>query len=106
MERILLLKLSSLAEGIHIKTQEASQNTDFDIGELWGIDKALQSLQGALANNTSKITEIDRRIKEDSKKLKKDDGPTYSDEQRQEFKDRLENVNIQQQAGLELLSQN
>ena len=105
MERILLLKLSSLAEGIHIKTQEASQNTDFDIGELLGIDKALQSLQGALANNTSKITEIDRRIKEDSKKLKKDDGPTYSDEQRQEYKDRLENVNIQQQAGLELLSQ-
>ena len=106
MERIPILKLLSLAEDIHIKTQEASQNTDFDMGELLEIDKALQSFQGALANNTSKLSEIDKRIKEDSRKLKKDDGSTYSDDQRQEYKDRLENLNIQQQARLELLSQN
>ena len=40
MERIPILKLLSLAEDIHIKTQEASQNTDFDMRELLGIDKA------------------------------------------------------------------
>ena len=33
------------------------------------IDKALQSIQGELLNNTSKLAEIDKRIKTDTKKL-------------------------------------
>ena len=32
--------------------------------------------------------------------------PTYSDEQRQLYKDRLDNLNIEKQARLEILSQN
>ena len=39
MESIPLEELSSLAEGIHVKTREASQNTDLYMGELLGIDK-------------------------------------------------------------------
>ena len=31
MESILLMELSSLAEDIHVKTREASQNTDLDM---------------------------------------------------------------------------
>ena len=34
MERITLLKFSSLTEGIHVKTREASQNTDSDAQKL------------------------------------------------------------------------
>ena len=34
-----------------------------------GIDKALQSIQGELLNNTLKLTEIDKRIKKDTKEL-------------------------------------
>ena len=60
MERITLLKFSSLTEGIHVKIREASQNTDFDAQKLLEIDKALQSVQGAFANNSLKLTEIDR----------------------------------------------
>ena len=45
MENIPILKHFSLAEGIHIKTRELSQNTDltliFDMGEFSGIAKAL-----------------------------------------------------------------
>ena len=63
IERITLLQLTSLAENIHFKTREKSQYTDFDIQELLGIDKALQSVQDTYANNTSKLTEIDRRTK-------------------------------------------
>ena len=37
---------SSLVEYIHVKTREVSQNTDLDIREFLGIDKALQSIQG------------------------------------------------------------
>ena len=51
-------ELSSLAEDIHIKTWEASQDTLLDMRKFLGIDKALQSIQGELLNNISKLTEI------------------------------------------------
>ena len=63
MESIPLKAFSSLVENIHIKTREASQNTNLDMREFLGIDKALQIIQGELLNNTSKLTEIDKRIK-------------------------------------------
>ena len=40
MESIPLEELSSLVEDIHVKTREASQNTDLDMREFLGIDKA------------------------------------------------------------------
>ena len=77
-----LVDPSSLVENIHVKTREASQNTDLDMPELLRIDKVLQSLQGGLLNNTSKLTEINKRIKRDIKKLEEvENNPTYSDEQ-------------------------
>ena len=67
MESMLLERLLSLVEDIHVKTREVSQNTDLDMREFLGIDKALQSIQGELSNNTSKLTEINKRIKRDTK---------------------------------------
>ena len=70
MESIPREELSSLAEDIHVKTREASQNTDLDMREFLGIDKALQIIQhGELVNNTSKLTEINKCIKRVTKKL-------------------------------------
>ena len=109
MESIPLENLSSLAEDVHIKTREASQNTDLDMREFLGIDKALQSIQGELLNNTSKLTEINKSIKGDTKKLKEveaDPTYSYSDEQRELYKDRLDNLNTEKQARVEILSQN
>ena len=71
MESIPLKELSSLVEDIHIKTREASQNTDIDMREFLGIDRVLQSIQGELLNNTSKLTEINKRIKRDTKSWRK-----------------------------------
>ena len=83
MESIPVEELSSLAEEIHVKTREASQNTELDMQEFLGIDKALQSIQGELLNNTSKSTKINKSIKRDTKKLQEvENDPTYSDEQR------------------------
>ena len=62
MESIPPEELSSLAEEIHVKTREAIQNTDLDMREFLGINKALQSIQGELLNNTSKLTEINKSI--------------------------------------------
>ena len=69
MESIPLRELSSLVEDIHSKTREASQNIDLDMSEFLGIDKAVQSIQGELVNNTSKLTEIDKHIQRDTEKL-------------------------------------
>ena len=61
-------------------------------------------MQGELLNNTSKLTEINKRIKRDTKKLEEvENGPIYSDEQRQFYKDRLDNLSIEKQATLEIL---
>ena len=75
--------------------------------EFLGIDKALQSIQGELLNNTSKLTEIDKRIQRDTKKLEEvENDPSYSDEQRQLYRDRLDDLNTEKQARLEILLQN
>ena len=69
MESIPLEELSFLAEDIHIKIRKASENTDLDMQEFLGINQALQSIKGELLNNTSKLTEIEKRIERDTKKL-------------------------------------
>ena len=75
--------------------------------EFLGIDKALQSIQGELLNNTSKLTEINKRIKRDTKKLEEvENDPVYTDEQRQLYINRLDELNTEKQTRLEILSQN
>ena len=75
--------------------------------EFLGIEKALQNMQSILLNNTSRLTKINKCIKRDTKNLEEvENDPTYSDEQRQLYKDRLENLNTEKQARLEILSQN
>ena len=107
MESIPPIEHLSLVEAIHVKTQEASQNTELDMREFLGIDKALQSIQGELLNNTSKLTEINKRIQRDTKKLEEvENDPTHTDEQRQLYRDRLDDLNTEKQARLEILSQN
>ena len=100
MESIPLEVLSSLVEDIHVKTREASQNTNLDMREFLGIDKTLQGIPGELLNNTSKLTEINKRIQRDTKKLEKvENDPTYTDEQRQLHRDSLEKLNTKNRQG-------
>ena len=85
-----------MAENIYVKTQGASQNTSLDMREFLGINKALKSIQGALLNNTSKLTKIDQHIQRDTKKLEEvENDPTYADEQRQLYRDKLDDLNTE-----------
>ena len=105
MESIPLKERWPLVENIHVKTREALQNTDLEMREFLGIDKAVQSIQGELLNNTSKLTEIDKRIQRDTRKLGEvENDPNYTDEQRQLYRDRLDNLNTEKQSRLEILS--
>ena len=75
--------------------------------EFLGIHKVLQSIQGELLNNTSKLAEINKLIKRDTKKLEEvENDPTYSDEQRQLYRNRLDGLNTEKQTRLEILLQN
>ena len=91
-----------MVEDVHVEIRETSQNTDLDMREFLGIDKALQRIQGELLNNTSKLTQINKRIKLEEV----ENDSTYSDEQRQLHKDRLDDLNTEEQARLEIISQN
>ena len=92
------MELLSLVEDIRVK-----QN----LREFLGIDKALQSIEGELLNKTLKLTEINKCIKRDTKKLEEvQKDPTYTDEQRQLYRDRLDDLNTEKQTRLEMLSQN
>ena len=67
----------------------------------------MQSIQGELLNYTSKLTEINKCIKRDTKKLEEvENDPSYSDEHRQLYRDRSDNLNTGKQARLQILSQN
>ena len=47
-------------------------------------------MQGEILNNASELTEIKKRIKRDTKKLKEvENDPTYSDEKMHLYKDRI-----------------
>ena len=92
---------------MRVKTKKALQNTNLDRREFLGIDKALQSIQGELLNNTTELTEIDKRIQRDTKKLEEvENDLTYTDEQRQLHRDRSDDLNTGKKARLEILSQN
>ena len=70
MENIPLMDLSTLAEDIHTKTRQASQNTNLDMPKFLGMDKILQTMEDELRNSASKLTGINERIKNDNNKLK------------------------------------
>ena len=76
--------------------------------EFLGIDKTFQSINGELRNNTAKLSELDKRIKRDTAKLKdiEDNPEGFSEEQKELYKKRLQDLKEQRQAKLEFLSQN
>ena len=76
--------------------------------EFLGISKVLQSINGELLNNTAKLSELDKRIKQDTAKFKEieDNLEGFSDEQKELYKKRLQDLKEERQARLEFLSQN
>ena len=80
-----------------------STNTDLDMREFLGINKALQRISGELANNTAKISEIDEHIERENEKLKDDQ---LNDVQRKRYRDRIKELKDEREARLEVLSQN
>ena len=107
IEEIPLQDLARSVEDIHIATREAAQNTDLDMREMLGLDKALQRIRGEVLNNISKLSELDRGIKRQHEKLDELANSTeYTEEQRTEVQNRLKDFKEERKARLEVLSHN
>ena len=79
MQDIPLQDLSTLAEQVHVATREVATNTDLDMQEFLGIDKALRRVQGEIINNAAKLSELDKQLARDRGKLEEiKDDPSYS----------------------------
>ena len=107
MDNISMQDLSGIITTVEHEVKEASQNTDLDMREMLGLDKALQRVQGELANNLGKLTSIKEHIEREEQKLDViANDPSYTDEQRNEVQARLERLKEEHSARLELVSQN
>ena len=107
MENIPLQDLGNLAEQVHVATREAATNTDLDMREFLGIDKALRRVQGEIINNTSKLSELDKKLARDREKLEEiKNDPSYSEELKNRIQERIDNAETEREARLEVLSMN
>lgn len=83
-------------------TRTIGTNTDLDMREFLGIDKALTRITGELKNNVSKLTEIDEHLEKEHKKLDEiGDGDI-----RDRIKKRIADLKEERATRLEITTQN
>ena len=87
-------------------TRDMSTNTDLDMREFLGINKALTRIQGELANNAGKLTEIDAHIAREQGKLAEIETSPDLQVHEERVKARIADLKEERAARLELLSQN
>ena len=87
-------------------TRDMSTNTDLDMREFEGIDKALTRIQGELANNAGKLTELDEHLKREQGKLAEIETSPDLLAHEERVKAKIADLKEERAARLELLSQN
>ena len=115
LSRVLLKKLDiemdklppqKLKEDINEVMNSIGTNTDLDMREFDGIDKALTRIQGELANNAGKLTEIDAHIAREQGKLAEIETSPDLQVHEERVKATIADLKEERAARLELLSQN
>ena len=87
-------------------TRSIGTNTDLDMREFEGIDKALTRIQGELANNAGKLTEIDAHITREQGKLAEIETSPDLQVHEERVKAKIADLKEERAARLEILSQN
>ena len=95
-----------LKETINEVMNSVGINTDLDMREFDGIDKALTRIQGELANNAGKLTEIDAHIAREQGKLAEIETSPDLQVHEERVKATIADLKEERAARLELLSQN
>ena len=87
-------------------TRDISTNSDLDMREFLGIDKALSRIKGELTNNAGKLTEIDEHIVQEQRKLAEiRDSPDLQVHE-EGVKGIIANLKEERSARLKIISQN
>ena len=103
MEELTPLRLEKIIDEV---MHSVSTNTDLDMREFLGIDKALTRIQGELANNAGKLTDLDAHIAREQGKLAEiEDSPDLQVHEKR-VKAKITELQEERAARLELLSQN
>ena len=89
-------------ETVKTLSRDIATNTDQDMREMLGIDKAATRFNGELVLNTSKLTEVDEQIKGIKEELKNARDP----QEQKELKARLKELQQERKVRLEIASQN
>ena len=103
MEELTPLRLEKIIDEV---MHSVSTNTDLDMREFLGIDKALTRIQGELANNAGKLTELDGHLKREQEKLDKIETSPDLQVHEERVKAKIADLKEERAARLELLSQN
>ena len=107
MDNISLVDLNERIRNVDESLQEASKDTGLPVRELLALDKTLQRIQGELANNVGKLGEIKKHITKEKNKLKDiENDSSYTDQQRDEVKQRIKDLKDEHSARLEIATQN
>ena len=107
IKSIPLQDLSILAEQMHVAMREATTNTNINMKEFLGIDKALRRVQSVIINNATNLSELDKQLDCDQGKLEKiKDDPSYSKELKGRIRERIENTETEREARLKVLLMN
>ena len=94
-----------LEEVINEVMNSIGTNTDLDMREFEGIDKALTRIQGELANNAGKLTELDEHLKREQGKLAEIETSPDLQVHEERVKAKIADLKEERAARLELLSQ-
>ena len=95
-----------LEEVINEVMNSIGTNTDLDMREFEGIDKALTRIQGELANNAGKLTALDEHLKREQGKLAEIETSPDLQVHEERVKAKIADLKEERAARLELLSQN
>ena len=79
-----------------------TQTEGLTLRELTGLDKALQSIRGELTNNLAKLTDIDKDIAKENRKLQEAEDETT----KRDIRSRIKNLEDERDARLEAASAN
>ena len=93
-------------EVINEVMNSVSTNTDLDMREFLGIDKALTRIKGELVNNAGKLTEIDAHLAREQGKLEEIEDSPDLQVHKKRVKAKIADLKEERAARLELLSQN
>lgn len=90
-----------IIETVKTLSRDIATNTDLEMREMLGLDKALTRFKGELVNNASKLTEVDEQIKGTKDELKNAQDP----QEQKELKARLKELQQERKVRLEISSQ-